>query len=485
MTDGGGRHDDLTLLAVPGEPEGRERLVERLHLLRSVDHEHLARVDDLVEGDAEHLAVLTRRPPGTDLDLLMACRGPLLAARRSPSSSRSPRRWRRYTMPGSRTGRSTGRTSWSGRRGVRCSVRPRSVRHRSRRGRPCARRARHGLVRRRRPCIRADATSSGRRRTRRWPPCTRSWPWPSGPIPADGPRPGPSLRSATRPRPHPVRHAGAGAPGGRSHRRPLGPGGSGGDHLAAARRVPARPSAARHEPDDDTVVRAPLAGTTRAQSQARARRAAPRSGGVVRPWAAPRHGAGERHGAAHRTSAPALVAALVLVVCAGLAGGVLVLRSWPRALRPPGGPRPQGRRSSPTNPRTPPWSTTIPSPPRSSSRCAGSSCSPATGSRPRSCSRVTGGRGRRGAARRGRGRGCRHRGARAEVQGARALGPDGKTVDPPPGGDEAGVEVTYSVSAHTQRAADGSATEVPPNGPVVALLTLRWTDVGWRVSEVG
>ncbi|MHA7133238.1 hypothetical protein [Oerskovia turbata] len=52
-------------------------------------------------------------------------------------------------------------------------------------------------------------------------------------------------------------------------------------------------------------------------------------------------------------------------------------------------------------------------------------------------------------------------------------------------GHEVQVEVTYTVSEHVQRAADGSTTRAPARGPTVATLTLRWTEAGWRVSAVG
>ncbi|MFF3065002.1 hypothetical protein ACFVQ3_10620 [Oerskovia sp. NPDC057915] len=82
-------------------------------------------------------------------------------------------------------------------------------------------------------------------------------------------------------------------------------------------------------------------------------------------------------------------------------------------------------------------------------------------------------------------------GATASVMAARAVTSGdggGRTVpgpvaEPRPG-TETQVDVTYSVSGHTQRAADGSVTAVAATEPSTARLTLRWTDVGWRVSAV-
>jgi eukaryotic-like serine/threonine-protein kinase len=105
--------------------------------------------------------------------------------------------------------------------------------------------------------------------------------------------------------------------------------------------------------------------------------------------------------------------------------------------------------------------------------------------------------------------GLRIEGAHATVAQTRAVTPDapgapdvtgGPAVTGRPGvaaeqnvdsaaepalGDEVQVEVTYTVSEHVQRAADGSTTLAPARGPTAATLTLRWTEVGWRVSEVG
>jgi hypothetical protein len=41
------------------------------------------------------------------------------------------------------------------------------------------------------------------------------------------------------------------------------------------------------------------------------------------------------------------------------------------------------------------------------------------------------------------------------------------------------------VEAHEQRAADGTTTPVPAGPLRTAVLHLRWTDAGWRVSDVG
>lgn len=46
------------------------------------------------------------------------------------------------------------------------------------------------------------------------------------------------------------------------------------------------------------------------------------------------------------------------------------------------------------------------------------------------------------------------------------------------------VQVEYRVEAHTQRAADGTPTQVPPSPPQVSTLALLWTSQGWRVEGV-
>ncbi|TGJ97221.1 hypothetical protein DLJ96_04245, partial [Actinotalea fermentans ATCC 43279 = JCM 9966 = DSM 3133] len=80
-------------------------------------------------------------------------------------------------------------------------------------------------------------------------------------------------------------------------------------------------------------------------------------------------------------------------------------------------------------------------------------------------------------------------GATASVVDARAVTPGEESTGSGPGtepapGTETQVDVTYSVSEHTQRAADGSITTVTATARSTARLTLRWTDVGWRVSAV-
>jgi hypothetical protein len=58
-------------------------------------------------------------------------------------------------------------------------------------------------------------------------------------------------------------------------------------------------------------------------------------------------------------------------------------------------------------------------------------------------------------------------------------------VESGPRGGTAVVAVDYVVEAHEQRAADGTTTQVPAGPLRTAVLDLRWTDAGWRVSDVG
>ncbi|WP_265523676.1 hypothetical protein [Oerskovia flava] len=70
---------DVTLLTAPPSDDARARLAERLDLLRSVDHEHMAGVHEILQVDATTLAVLTAHVPGLRLDELAGARGPFLA----------------------------------------------------------------------------------------------------------------------------------------------------------------------------------------------------------------------------------------------------------------------------------------------------------------------------------------------------------------------------------------------------------------------
>lgn len=75
VVDGAGRYLDVGLVPVPAGPAARARLVERLDALRRLDHEHLAVVEEIVEADAEHLALVSRRPPGGALEPCWAVGG--------------------------------------------------------------------------------------------------------------------------------------------------------------------------------------------------------------------------------------------------------------------------------------------------------------------------------------------------------------------------------------------------------------------------
>jgi hypothetical protein len=191
-----------------------------------------------------------------------------------------------------------------------------------------------------------------------------------------------------------------------------------------------------------------------------------------------------------------LVAVLVLTLCAALAGGGLALRSWAGAATEArdtavAGPRAEDRvpaGTDPTRRRDDPLAAAVELTERRVELLAGDRAlaevvvpgSPAEQADAELLERITGA-------------GVVVEGARAEVLDARstasgrldAVGADGAAGSPAGSPDEASVEVTYVVGAHTQRTADGAVTRVPAASPQVAVLTLRWADGAWRVGEVG
>jgi len=486
VSDGTGSYLDVGLVVVPPEPAARALLVERLALLRSVDDEHLAGVEEIVEAGADGLAVVSRRPAGGGLGLLLACRGPFGAGE-----------------------------------AVTLLV-------------PLA----HALA----ALHRVGLTYGGvgvpdvlvgpqGRATLRAPLDLCALP------PADDVRSLAELVGGLL-TPLPVAPVGAGTYG----EPPDGADGADGAdgrevslaalhaELAAARRADPRarpevgtlaalcyeaaPATAIVMPDgarlaaaalaagpgpapvrgyappvvgdgaiDDTVARSPV--TTRAES----RRDPVGRHGPQRTRALGSRARGERRSpSAGSGRSPGLVAGTVLLVCTVLVGGGLLARQ------------------SLVAPREAPWA------PHREAQTAGSAQGdptrrpddPAgaaaeltqrridllTGEREPSEVLVPGSPAESVDAEllaRVRTSGLVVEGARAVVDGARQVEPGTGGTPPVPGSaptEEAEVEVTYSVTAHTQRAADGSVTSVPAAPATTALLTLRWTEAGWRVSDV-
>lgn len=181
---------------------------------------------------------------------------------------------------------------------------------------------------------------------------------------------------------------------------------------------------------------------------------------------------------------------LVLTVCAALAGGGLALRSWAgdtSGARDPvlAGPRTDGQDATgadPTRHHDDPLAAAVELTERRVELLAGDRAmaevvvpgSPAEQADAELLERIAD-------------TGVVVEGARAEVLDARNIATGGLDAVSADAGspDQASVEVTYVVGAHTQRAADGTVIEVPAEEPEVAVLTLRWTDGAWRVGEVG
>ncbi|MGW6006625.1 hypothetical protein ACWFNS_16660 [Oerskovia enterophila] len=495
VVDRAGQEDDLTLVPVPAEPRERARVVERLGVLRALDHEHLAAIDEIVEGDPGHLGVLTRRPHGTGLDLLLACRGPLSAGEAATlvvplaqALAALHHAGQTYGALGRRDvtvgpdGRAVLRaplvvSTATPAEDVRALaalvtglVPPPGTLHAGVRGAvgPGEGNDEAALA-----ALHAELAAAQRADPRGRPEagtfaalCYEAAP----PLPLVLPDPARLAAAAIAERSGPH----GGAPG-----RPVVGDASGPPSQGRAR---AGGAVVRPASIDDGGVRSL---GTRAAARARAPER-PRRGGepssltlptARRPVGHDRRrgsGGGRSRGPRH----PALVAALVLTVCAALAGRSLALRSW-------AGDTAVGRDASgadPTRHHDDPLAAAVELTERRVELLAGDRAmaevvvagSPAERADAELLERIADA-------------GVVVEGARAQVLDARSIATAGLDAVGADAGspDQASVEVTYVVGAHTQRAADGAVTEVPAEEPEVAVLTLLWTDGAWRVGEVG
>lgn len=484
-SDGSGRCRDVDLVHVPAEPAARAVLVERLDALRQLDHEHLAHVEEVAEGDVGDLVLVSSRPPGVGLPLLRACRGPFEAG--EAVTLLVPLAQALAALHAS--GLSYGGVAESdvlldaeGRAVLRmpldlCAVSP------------------------------ADDVRSLAELV------VGVLPHPAAAtVPGGGTAEGPDLRltalhaelaTACRADPRTRPEVGTFAALCYEAASPSPIAMPDGARLAAAT-IAARPGRASRRPErspdgdlvrDDTVVRPP--GTSgRGAPAARAR---PGPGGKPSRTRG-EHAARRRRSASGPRRHPALVAGLVLVACSVLVAGVLVVGphragdvagpqvglTLPGAERAeaPGSAAPDRVLLDPTLQPDDPAAAAVELTERRVELLAGerepsevlAPGSPAEASDADLLDRVAGS-------------GVVIDGATASVVEARPVAPDEESTVPGPGagpvpGTERQVDVTYSVSEHTQRATDGSVTRVAASAASTARLTLRWTDVGWRVSAV-
>ncbi|MFD6092850.1 hypothetical protein ACFWGN_12070 [Oerskovia sp. NPDC060338] len=522
VVDGAGRQDDLTLVPVPAEPGERAQVVERLGVLRALDHEHLATIDEVVEGDAAHLGVLTRRSLGTSLDLLLACRAPLSAGEAVTLVVPLAQALAALHVAGQTYGaldRKDVTVGADGRAVLRAPlevstgspaedvralaalvtglVPPPATLHAGARGAVGPGEGNDEAL----SALHAELAAAQRADPRGRPEagtfaalCYEA----AMPLPIVLPDPARLAAAAIAERPGPrgvggtLRAVAEDAPGPRP-RRGASAGGTVSQENAPPRRVARR--ARGHDggdpaPGTRAAARARAGGRGRAEGTAgQAPPTGGRTGGRTGPG---RDRGGRSRGPRH----PVLVAVLVLTLCAALAGGGLALRSWAGAatdVRDPAvaGPRAEDRVAAGTDPtrrHDDPLAAAVELTERRVELLAGDRAlaevvvpgSPAEQADAELLERITGA-------------GVVVEGARAEVLDARstasgrpdAVGADGAASSPAGSPDEASVEVTYVVGAHTQRTADGAVIQVPAASPQVAVLTLRWADGAWRVGEVG
>ncbi|MFF2622905.1 hypothetical protein [Oerskovia jenensis] len=479
VSDGAGSSYDVGLVPVPAEPAARDVLVERLDTLRLLDHEHLAQVEEILEGGEGALVLVSRRPPGGSLRLLLGCRGPFDAGEAVTllvPLSRALAALHACGLSYGGVGASDVLVDAAGRAVLRT---PLDL---------CARPAPDDvgslaeLVAGVLPPP-AAARDPGHVATETSDPHLEAL---HAELAA-------ACRADLRTRPE------VGTLGAlcyeAAHPRPIAmPDGA---RLAAAA-IAARPrtgsprrvvsSPGPDGPTDDTVLRPPR---TPGGSPTAREPAGPGGQGLMR-----RHGhrAGSRRSAPGPRRHPAVVAGLVLTVCAVLVGGGLVVRSH-LADEDAGA---QARhdadrvaaaddaRSDPTLRAGDPAGAAAELTERRIELLTGerepaevlAPGSPAAAVDADLLARVTAS-------------GLVIEGASASVVETRRVETGEDPQDPAPGagpspspGVETQVEVTYSVSAHTQRASDGTATTVAATEPSTARLTLRWTDAGWRVSDV-
>ncbi|OCI30945.1 hypothetical protein [Oerskovia enterophila] len=506
VVDRAGHQDDLTLVPVPAEHRERALVVERLGVLRALDHEHLAAIDEIVEGDPGHLGILTRRPHGTGLDLLLRCRGPLSAGEAATllvplaqALAALHQAGQTYGALGRRDvtvgpdGRAVLRaplvaSTASPAEDVRALaalvtglVPPPATLHPGVRGAvgPGEGNDEAALA-----ALHAELAAAQRADPRGRPEagtfaalCYEAAP----PLPLVLPDPARLAAAAIAERSGPRGPAaGRAVVGEASGLPPRDEAGAGGAVV--------RPARVR---DGGALVPATRA-ETRARAPERPRRGGETAGRAV-PTARRSDGRSGRRGGGGRSRGPrhpALVVALVLTVCAALAGGGLALRSWAgdtSGARDPAlaGPRTGGQDASgddPTRHHDDPLAAAVELTERRVELLAGDRAlaevvvpgSPAEQADAELLERIAD-------------TGVVVEGARAEVLDARNIATGGLDAVSADAGspDQASVEVTYVVGAHTQRAADGTVIEVPAEEPEVAVLTLRWTDGAWRVGEVG
>ncbi|RXR23113.1 hypothetical protein EQW78_16120 [Oerskovia turbata] len=474
---------------MPAEPAVRDVLVERLEVLRRLDDEHLVHLDEVVASDEEGLVLVSTRPPGVGLPLLRVCRGPFEAG--EAVTLLVPLAHALATLHAS--GLSYGGLTESdvlvdaeGRAVLRmpldlCAVTAADdVRSLAELvvgvlPRPAAT-APGGAVEEDDPqlaALRAELATACRADPRARPEvgtfaalCDEA----ASPTPIVLPDGARLAAAAIAARP--------------------GPGSSG--------RASPSPGDARWR--DETVV-GPPGASGRGAAVARRRRGAGEKPSRTRRA----HAARRRRSASGSRRHPALVAGLVLVACSLLVVGVLLVgphRAGDSAGPPPVQARPGTERAGAEGADPPrsadpgpavldrtlqaddPAGAAVELTERRVELLAGkrepsevlAPGSPAEAADADLVGRVTAS-------------GVVIDGATASVVDARAVTPGEESTGSGPGtepapGTETQVDVTYSVSEHTQRAADGSITTVTATARSTARLTLRWTDVGWRVSAV-
>ncbi|QDW63625.1 hypothetical protein [Oerskovia sp. KBS0722] len=483
VSDGSGRCRDVDLVHVPAEPAARAVLVERLDRLRQVDHEHLAHVEEVAEGDEGALVLISSRPTGVGLPLLRACRGPFEAGEAVTLLVPLAQALAALHASGlsyGGLGEPDVLLDAEGRAVLRmpldlCAVPPaddvRSL------GELVA-----GVL----PLPAAATVPGGGAAEEPDPQLTA--------LHAE-------LATARRADPRTRPEVGTFAALCYEAASPSPIAMPDGSRLAAAT-IAARPGRESRRPErspdgdlvrDDTVVRPP------GESGRGAAAACVRPGGTP-PRTRRAHGARRRRSPSGSRHHPALVAALVLVACSVLVAGVLLVGphragevAGPQTgLSPPGAERSDAPDSAdpdpvlldPTLQPDDPAGAAVELTERRVELLAGerepsdvlAPGSPAEVSDADLLARVVGS-------------GVVIDGATASVLEARPVAPDEDSTAAGPGaepgrGTETQVDVTYAVSEHTQRTTDGTVTTVPATAASTARLTLRWTDVGWRVSAV-
>ncbi len=519
VVDDAGQQADLTLVPVPADHRERALVVDRLGVLRTLDHEHLAAIDEIVEGDPGHLGVLTRRPRGTGLDLFARCRGPLSAGEAVTLVVPLAQALAALHHAGQTfgaIGRADVTVGPDGRTVLRAPldvstvspaedvralaalvtglVPPPATLHAGVRGAVGPEDGKDAAAL---AALHAELAAAQRADPRGRPEagtfaalCYEA----ALPVPLVLPDPARLAAAAIAERSDPrgprVARAGDGDGAGLPSRHEAVVGRSGA-RTGARPRLHVRVSTVHEGGTPAPGTRA----ARQARSTGRARRGGEPAGRAVLTARRP-VGHDRRRGSAGRSRGPrhpAFVAALVLAACAALAGGGLALRSWAgdasgsRDLAHAGAARDDrvdGRGTDSTRRHDDPLAAAVELTERRVELLAGDRAlaevvapgSPAEQVDAALLTRIDDS-------------GVVVEGARAEVLDARrtaTAGPDvtgaGEVRDD---ADEVSVEVTYVVGAHTQRDVDGTVTDVPAAEPQVAVLTLRWTDGAWRVGEVG